>query len=253
MRLAKIVWLTIAAALWATVAVADQGRGHAVPPAHVTTHNLPTAPVPGTHGPSHVPTAHHEAEHPEAMHPEVAHRETTHHDATPHQMHRVSPTNIHTKTTAPRSPIATKIQSHPQLAARVKAMLPPDMTMDQAARGFRNQGQFIAALQASQRTGIPFRDLKTAMVRSHESLGQAVHNLRARSTPPPTPPSTTTGTPTTGTTTASTPTSGTPTTGTTTTGTSTTATTAGNPTSTNNTTPGAPSTGTIAKHGKRHQ
>jgi hypothetical protein len=57
-------------------------------------------------------------------------------------------------------------------------MLPPGMTMDQAALGFRNQGQFIAALHASQRTGIPFADLKRAMVVQHESLGQAVHSLR---------------------------------------------------------------------------
>lgn len=71
-----------------------------------------------------------------------------------------------------------KIQSHPQLAAKVTAMLPQGMTMNQAARGFKNQGQFIAALHASQRTGIPFSDLKRAMVRHHESLGQAVHSLR---------------------------------------------------------------------------
>jgi hypothetical protein len=57
-------------------------------------------------------------------------------------------------------------------------MLPQGTTMNQAARGFKNQGQFIAALHASQRTGIPFADLKRAMVRHQESLGQAIHSLR---------------------------------------------------------------------------
>ena len=74
--------------------------------------------------------------------------------------------------------MATKIQSHPKLAAKVTAMLPPGMTMTQAAQGFKNQGQFIAALHASQRTGIPFSDLKRAMVTDHESLGQAIHSLQ---------------------------------------------------------------------------
>ncbi|MBW8860780.1 MAG: hypothetical protein JF601_00160, partial [Acidobacteria bacterium] len=75
------------------------------------------------------------------------------------------------------SPIATKIKLHPQLAAKVTAMLPAGMTMDQAASGFRNQGQFLAALNASRRMNIPFADLKTAMVTNHQSLGQAIHTV----------------------------------------------------------------------------
>jgi hypothetical protein len=42
-------------------------------------------------------------------------------------------------------------------------MLPSGMTLNQASRGFKNQGQFIAALHVSQNLGIPFADLKTAM------------------------------------------------------------------------------------------
>ncbi len=37
------------------------------------------------------------------------------------------------------------------------------MTLNQASKGFKNQGQFIAALHVSQNLGIPFADLKTAM------------------------------------------------------------------------------------------
>jgi hypothetical protein len=37
------------------------------------------------------------------------------------------------------------------------------MSLNQASKGFKNQGQFIAALHVSQNLGIPFADLKTAM------------------------------------------------------------------------------------------
>jgi len=37
------------------------------------------------------------------------------------------------------------------------------MTLNEASKGFKNQGQFIAALHVSQNLGIPFADLKTAM------------------------------------------------------------------------------------------
>jgi hypothetical protein len=58
-------------------------------------------------------------------------------------------------------------------------MLPKGMTLNQAATGFRNQGQFIAALHVSRNHNIPFADLKKAMTGPHAmSLGQAIHKLR---------------------------------------------------------------------------
>jgi len=79
---------------------------------------------------------------------------------------------------APTSPIATKIAAKPQLNARVTAMLPKGMTLQQAALGFKNQGQFIAALHVSQNLGIPFTSLKADMVDKHMSLGQSIQNLK---------------------------------------------------------------------------
>ena len=49
-------------------------------------------------------------------------------------------------------------------------MLPLDpvtgktMTLDKASLGFKNQGQFIAALHVSENLGIPFTELKSHMV-----------------------------------------------------------------------------------------
>ncbi len=38
------------------------------------------------------------------------------------------------------------------------------MTLDKASLGFKNQGQFIAALHVSQNLGIPFAELKSHIV-----------------------------------------------------------------------------------------
>jgi len=95
-------------------------------------------------------------------------------------------------TTTPTSPIAAKIQSHPKLASKLTGMLPDGMTLDQAAMGFKNQGQFIAALHVSKNLGIPFADLKTEMTGisptgttstagtpvKTKSLGQAIQALK---------------------------------------------------------------------------
>jgi len=80
-------------------------------------------------------------------------------------------------------------------------MLPKGMTLNEASKGFKNQGQFIAALHVSQNLGIPFADLKTAMTGITPKIG------------------TTTGGTTTGGTTGGTTTGGTTTGGTTTGGT----------------------------------
>jgi hypothetical protein len=77
------------------------------------------------------------------------------------------------------SPIAAKIESHPQLAAKLTPLIPKGMTLDTAAAGFKNQGQFIAALHVSHNLGIPFASLKADMTGDHaKSLGQAIHHLR---------------------------------------------------------------------------
>lgn len=79
--------------------------------------------------------------------------------------------------------IAENIARNPQQEARLKAMLPSGMTLEQASEGFRNQGQFIAALEASKNQNIPFADLKAKMTGDNPvSLGQAVQELRPAET-----------------------------------------------------------------------
>ena len=90
---------------------------------------------------------------------------------------RSTSTDTHTRpapttkaTRPPLNPIAAKIASKPNLSAKIRAMLPRDpatghtMTLNKASWGFKNQGQFIAALHVSQNLGVPFSELKSHMV-----------------------------------------------------------------------------------------
>jgi len=65
----------------------------------------------------------------------------------------------------------------------VTGLLPKDMSLDQASLGYKNQGQFIAALHVSRNLNIPYADLKTAMTGITPIVGPV--------------PTTSTGTPTT--------------------------------------------------------
>jgi len=73
----------------------------------------------------------------------------------------------------------TRMQSDPALAKRVQDLLPKGTTLATAENGFKNEGQFIAALHVSQNLDIPFDQLKAKMTGSNpESLGKSIHDLK---------------------------------------------------------------------------
>jgi hypothetical protein len=75
--------------------------------------------------------------------------------------------------------VSQRIEQNPKLTARLQALLPAGMTLDQAAAGFKNQGQFVAALHVAHNLGISFVDLKADMTGpNHDSLGKAIHALK---------------------------------------------------------------------------
>jgi hypothetical protein len=77
------------------------------------------------------------------------------------------------------APFVKHIENNPALASRLLALLPSGTSLESAAAGFKNQGQFIAALHVSRNLNIPFADLKAAMTgKPHESLGRAIQELR---------------------------------------------------------------------------
>jgi hypothetical protein len=63
------------------------------------------------------------------------------------------------------------------LQARLGSLLPSGMSLTDAASGFKNLGQFIAALHVSHNLGVPFEDLKSKMM-SGDSLGKAIKELK---------------------------------------------------------------------------
>ena len=82
-------------------------------------------------------------------------------------------------TERPNTKVANSIERNPRLSSRLQEMLPPGMTVAQASSGFKNQGQFIAALHVSKNLNIPFDQMKAKMTGDNAmSLGQAIHELR---------------------------------------------------------------------------
>jgi hypothetical protein len=119
------------------------------------------------------------------------------HASTPQpNAHAAARTSTSTRTPTPTTnPIATKIQANARLSSKVSAMLPIDphtgktMTLNTASMGFKNQGQFIAALHVSRNLGVSFVSLKNAMVTKQStasgttmtqtgSLGHAIQTVK---------------------------------------------------------------------------
>ena len=91
------------------------------------------------------------------------------------------PSQGHNQEAVPHAPVTVpqKIAANPALSTRLQPLLPTGMTLADAAAGFKNQGQFIAALHVSRNLGIPFASLKNEMTGPDRlSLGQSIQKLR---------------------------------------------------------------------------
>ena len=159
-----------------------------------TTHGKPTTTT-ATHGKSG-DTATHGKSSDTATHGKSDDTATHGKSADARDKDRHAGTQTTTTTSSGPSALSTKISSNPEKLAQITPMLPDGMTLEQATAGFRNQGQFIAALNASKHQGVSFADLQKAMTVDGLSLGQAVRKLK-QPAPAPTTGTTTTGTTTT--------------------------------------------------------
>jgi hypothetical protein len=66
-----------------------------------------------------------------------------------------------------------------RLASRLSSVLPPGTDLQQAAVGFKNLGQFVAAAHVSKNLNIPFEELKSRMTGPEGvSLGKAIKELK---------------------------------------------------------------------------
>ena len=85
-------------------------------------------------------------------------------------------------TTVTLTPVQQKLQKNTNLASKLQGRLPAGTDLMTAAAGFRNLGQFVAAVNSAYNHQISFTELKTRMVDQGMSLGQAVKEVRALST-----------------------------------------------------------------------
>lgn len=71
------------------------------------------------------------------------------------------------------------LQQNTKLASRLQGLLPEGANLQDAANGFKNLGQFVAAVHVSHNLGISFDQLKATMIGPPpRSLGQAIHTLK---------------------------------------------------------------------------
>jgi hypothetical protein len=68
------------------------------------------------------------------------------------------------------------LSKSPQLSSRLQSLLPAGTNLTDAASGFKNLGQFVAAVHVSHNLDIPFNDLKDKMT-SGDNLGKAIKEL----------------------------------------------------------------------------
>jgi hypothetical protein len=98
-----------------------------------------------------------------------------------------------TPTWTPDNPVAEKLAGKPTIVAKAKSVLPADADLNSATSGFKNFGQFVAAVNVSKNLGIPFADLKANMTglkldgqptgKASTSLGGAIRLLKGDADP----------------------------------------------------------------------
>jgi hypothetical protein len=90
-----------------------------------------------------------------------------------------TPTTTTTTTTTTVTTTTPTTVKNPQLEQRLQALLPAGMNVTDAAKGFKNWGQFVAAVHVSNNLNIPFTSLKAKVTGpTPMSLGQAIQSLR---------------------------------------------------------------------------
>jgi hypothetical protein len=77
------------------------------------------------------------------------------------------------------SSVSDRLQDNTKLSSKLQSLLPAGTDLQQAAQGFKNLGQFVAAVHVSHNLGIPFDQLKARMIGPpSESLGKAIQALK---------------------------------------------------------------------------
>jgi len=81
-------------------------------------------------------------------------------------------------TTTQLTPVQQKLKDNTSLAAKVESRLPKGTNLMTAADGFRDLGQFVAAVNVANNLNVSFDELKAKIVTNKMSLGQAIQAVR---------------------------------------------------------------------------
>ncbi len=92
-----------------------------------------------------------------------------------------STSSTSTASTTTLTPVQQKLLKNTNLASKLQSRLPAGTNVQEAAAGFRNLGQFVAAVNVSKNLNIPFDKLKANMVTKNMSLGQSIQQLKPAS------------------------------------------------------------------------
>ena len=138
----------------------------------------------GSHGPATKPTSSSTATHGKSG---DAHGASTKHadSTTTKSPTSTSTTAAGTTNTAAEpttlTPVQQKLQKNSNLADKLLSRMPEGTKMPDlldAAVGFKNLGQFVAAVNVSNNLGLDFAELKTHMVDEGKSLGQSIQIMK---------------------------------------------------------------------------
>lgn len=96
-----------------------------------------------------------------------------------HGMEHSSTADRSKETGTKESSVSDRLEDNTKLASKLQSLLPQGTNLQQAAQGFKNLGQFVAAVHVSHNLGIPFDQLKAKMIGPPaESLGKAIQALK---------------------------------------------------------------------------
>ncbi len=142
------------------------------------------------HGNGHAPKAQAQPKAPRT--PEAPKTPKVHTEASMPKAHgKKAPTATTTTNTTATTVTTTTPTTQPvknaKLEARLANLLPAGTNMTDAAKGFKNYGQFVAAVHVANNQNIPFSTLKAKMTGTNPmSLGQAIQAARGTTTTTPT-------------------------------------------------------------------
>ena len=163
-------------------------HGHGGPTTTPTAHGQST-----THGTSSATTHGQSGSHGPATTSTTTHGPGNPHESgggNPHSASGTTTTTTKSSTTAAATSTTTgtgsttlttvqqKLQKNTNLADKLRSRLPANTNLMDAAVGFKNLGQFVAAVNVSNNLGLDFTELKSRMVDNGMSLGQAIQDVK---------------------------------------------------------------------------